>query len=74
VLPRGWGFTGTAGRMVIEPHFDGAADFRHDLAAVWLDDKLGYIDRSGNFIWQPSKRPTGKYPVSPTGRTEDPAV
>jgi hypothetical protein len=50
--------------MVIPPHFDGGADdalvslatgprFSEGLAAVLIDGKLGFIDKSGQMVIQP---------------------
>lgn len=35
------------------PEFDGAFDFREDLAAVMVDQKVGYIRRDGTFALPP---------------------
>ncbi|MBD1911183.1 MULTISPECIES: WG repeat-containing protein [unclassified Leptolyngbya] len=39
--------------MVIEPHFSFARDFSEGLAAVMVEDRLGYIDKAGRFIIPP---------------------
>ena len=46
-----WGFIDQSGEFVIEPQFDHAWDFDNGLAMVQVGDTLGYIDRSGNFVW-----------------------
>ena len=33
--------------------FDEVDDFSGDLAAVWIGEKLGYIDREGTMVWFP---------------------
>jgi WG containing repeat len=38
----------------ITPEFDGAFDFSEDLAAVVVDDKIGYIRRDGTFALPPA--------------------
>jgi len=40
---------------VIRPQFDNAHNFNGGLARVWLAGKQGYIDKSGNFVWKPTK-------------------
>jgi serine/threonine protein kinase len=39
--------------IVISPRFDVALDFFEDLAAVVVDQELGYIDRTGEFVISP---------------------
>lgn len=40
-------------KLVIEPHFTFARDFAEGLAAVVVEDKLGYIDPEGKFVIPP---------------------
>jgi hypothetical protein len=44
---------------VIEPLFDEAGPFRGELARVEIkvrDGRMaGYIDRTGRYVWEPSK-------------------
>lgn len=40
--------------MVIEPQFSYAFSFSEGLAAVVVDDKIGFIDRSGNIVIKPA--------------------
>jgi hypothetical protein len=42
------------GNMVIEPKFTEVDDFEDGITEVWIDDKMGYIDRKGNYIWKPT--------------------
>ncbi|HKQ78751.1 MAG TPA: WG repeat-containing protein [Blastocatellia bacterium] len=51
----GYGFIDKEGRIVIEPQFTWAGHFFGGLANVMVDDKKGYIDRSGNYVWRPTK-------------------
>lgn len=45
-----------SGEVVIPGPFDGAKPFSKDgLAEVTVEDKTGYIDRGGRFVWEPSK-------------------
>jgi hypothetical protein len=48
---RQWGYIDKSGKWVVEPRFDYALPFRGGLAVVAQDKKLGYIDRTGRFIW-----------------------
>ena len=47
-----WGYKDTTGTFVIAPQFDWAIGFWHGLAQVKVDGKLGYIDRTGKYIWK----------------------
>lgn len=47
------GFIDKQGNIVIEPVFDRVSSFRNGLAWVDIDDKRGYIDRTGKYIWGP---------------------
>lgn len=50
-----WGFIDPSGDLVIEPQFAWVYDgFRHGLAKVAVDRKIGYINRMGEWVWQPS--------------------
>jgi len=40
--------------MVIAPQFSYAFPFSEGLAAVVIDDKIGFIDRSGAFVIEPA--------------------
>jgi hypothetical protein len=54
-----WGYIDRAGQVVIEPLFDEAGPFRGELARVEIkvrDGRMaGYIDRTGRYVWEPSK-------------------
>ena len=47
-----YGFIDYQGRIVIQPKLDKADSFRYGLCLVTTKDSIGYIDKSGNFIWQ----------------------
>ena len=54
-----YGFIDVSGNFVIEPKYDYAHNFRYGLAKVWKFDykddmAMGYIDRSGKYIWEPT--------------------
>ena len=57
------GFIDRTGSYVIEPKFYLAQDFRDGIAMINPDAKrksaVGYIDKTGRWIWQPAK-PFGK--------------
>lgn len=54
-----------AGKVVIKPQFDAAYGFREGLARVltgenadlgWVGDaKCGYVDKTGKYVWEPTK-------------------
>lgn len=56
-----YGFIDRTGRFVISPQFDGVREFDNGLASVFVFnsrgefDKAGYIDKSGKYIWKPTK-------------------
>lgn len=49
----GYGYIDTKGKIVIEPKFDRAYNFREGLAAVEIDGKQGYIDKRGKIAIEP---------------------
>ena len=51
--PSGWGFVDSENRMVIEPKFDWVSDFCEGRAEVEIDEKMGLIDKSGQYIIAP---------------------
>lgn len=66
VAGKGEGFVDEYGTVVIEPRFDYAEDFENGLARVAvgikgtlgdsvLGGKWGYIDKSGKWVWEPTK-------------------
>ena len=48
------GFIDKQGKMVFSLPFDTATRFVNGISQVRVDDKLGYIDKTGKYIWQPS--------------------
>ena len=60
-----WGYIDKSGRVVIKPQFDNAGKFVEGIAAVsvgWVyadvpqtKAKGGYIDRTGKYVWPPSR-------------------
>ncbi len=52
----GWGFVDRTGREAIPGRFAWVyGAFRHGVAEVALDGKRGYIDKNGEWIWEPSE-------------------
>lgn len=52
----GWGFINRAGEVVIAPRFGWVyGGFRHGLAKVSFEGKLGYINMNGEWVWEPSE-------------------
>jgi hypothetical protein len=53
------GFIDHAGRIVIPVTFESVSQFRHGLAEIRAADfgamRVGYIDRTGQVIWKPSR-------------------
>ena len=49
------GFINTCGDWAIEPKFDWVEPFEGRLAAVGLRDALGYINATGEFVWEPKE-------------------
>jgi hypothetical protein len=57
-----YGYIDTTGKTAIEPRFHMAYDFNRGLAVVTIMEpvkggemeKDGYIDKTGNFVWEPS--------------------
>jgi hypothetical protein len=48
---RRFGFIDTQGRVVIPVRFTQAADFDHGLCKAATRDTLGYLDRTGAWVW-----------------------
>jgi hypothetical protein len=46
------GFIDPEGQMIIQPTFFSAESFRDGLCLVTTQDSIGYINRSGEFVWQ----------------------
>jgi hypothetical protein len=50
-----YGYIDRAGRLVIPLQFDNAQSFEGGLARVWTAGRQGYIDKTGAYVWKPSK-------------------
>jgi hypothetical protein len=50
-----WGFLDETGNVAIKPQFDKVWSFEGGLAMVEVHGRLGYIDPSGRYIWNPTK-------------------
>jgi hypothetical protein len=48
-----YGYIDTNGKLIIDGIFDDAAPFVNGIAQVLVDGKIGYIDKSGKYIWEP---------------------
>lgn len=48
-----WGFVDKTGKIIIEPEFEYAYEFREGLASVMLNGKFGVIDNTGKIICKP---------------------
>jgi hypothetical protein len=49
------GYIDRTGTMIIKAQFDRAGRFQGGIARVLIGNKWGYIDKTGNYIWEPSK-------------------
>jgi WG containing repeat len=49
-----YGFIDKEGTLVIQPRFDEAESFSQGLAKVTVGGKVGYIDKTGKYVWTPS--------------------
>lgn len=48
------GFINKNGDIVIEPRYDFALPFENGLAFVRIDNKRGYINKAGGYVWEPT--------------------
>jgi hypothetical protein len=48
------GFIDKTGAVVIAPKFDWADSFQGELASVFMGEKMGYINRKGDYVWSPT--------------------
>jgi hypothetical protein len=54
VLPqtgKKWGYVDVKGTIQIKEQFDAADIFRDGIAMVQVGEKIGYIDKTGNYVW-----------------------
>ncbi len=58
---RMYGFIDHTGKFIIQPQYDFAREFNNGLAVVSVMnsrgefDKIGYIDKTGKYVWKPTK-------------------
>ena len=45
-----WGYKDGSGKVVIEPKYNEAFNFKEGLACVEMDEKCGFIDKNGNVV------------------------
>jgi hypothetical protein len=50
-----YGFIDKTGTMVVEPRFTWTGNFSGGLAHVMVGEAMGYIDRGGKYVWNPTK-------------------
>jgi hypothetical protein len=50
-----FGYIDKSGKLVIPYTWDEVEDFADGVARVHVDDKIGYIDHQGKYIWEPSR-------------------
>lgn len=50
-----YGYIDQTGKMVISPQFGLALNFVEGLALVYTEGQAGYIDKTGNYVWKPTK-------------------
>ena len=48
-----WGFIDRTGKVVINLQFDEAYSFSQGLSEIMIDEKVGYIDPNGRYVWEP---------------------
>ncbi len=48
-----WGFIDTTGKLVIDFQYDLVTPFKNGIAQVLVDGRIGYIDKTGKYIWEP---------------------
>ncbi|MCD6217246.1 WG repeat-containing protein [bacterium] len=49
-----WGYIDKIGLLVIDFQYNSARDFSNGLAQITIDKKIGYIDKSGSYVWEPT--------------------
>jgi hypothetical protein len=50
---RRWGYVNKTGKLVIMDRYDAVDQFVEGLARVVVNEKVGYIDTNGKYVWQP---------------------
>jgi hypothetical protein len=61
-----WGLERADGNWLVEPKYQQAEPLRDGLARVWLNGKIGYLDRTGNPAIEPMFTKVGWF--TPAGR------
>lgn len=58
-----YGFWNTKTGVVVEPqfHYINFSEFADDLTYVMQDDRIGYINHQGNYVWRESKNKEQKH-------------
>ncbi len=51
----GTGYIDKTGKMAIKLGFDGASSFVDGIDKVYVESRIGYIDKKGNYIWKPTR-------------------
>lgn len=49
-----WGYIDRTGKLVVGMKYDNAYAFNNGLARITIGDKVGYIDKAGRHIWEPT--------------------
>jgi TonB family protein len=68
-----WGYIGREGKFTINPRFDSASSFTGGVARVVVGDEMGYIDKTGKYVWREESKPApeeARTPSAGTTRTE----
>ena len=50
-----WGYIHKTGKLKVRPRFDTASDFKNGLASVCLGKRCGYINKAGQYVWEPTR-------------------
>ena len=64
-----WGYINRDGVLTINPQFDSAYDFAGGLARVVVGDEMGYIDKTGKYIWREESKPAQEEARTPSAGT-----
>lgn len=49
-----WGLIDKGGNEILAPRFDHIEPFKDGIARVHEGRRIGYINRAGKFIWEPT--------------------
>jgi hypothetical protein len=50
-----WGFIDKNGDIVVKPRFQHVKSFVGGLARVITEAGVGYIDKTGRYVWDPTR-------------------